>query len=232
MKPVENSIPLAFSLCAHGLLLAGMLLFAHTQTASQEKVYRVALADMASAPSQPQAPVAVEQPAPPPPPPPTPKAEEHPAKATPEIPKPDVKKISPKKADAPVTKPQPVAPPVQATPPVAPQTTAAGPQARNIGGLNAYESDVLDQRPGITRQVEPEYPARAKRMNIQGKVAVQMVIDTSGMPRNCSVVRAEPQGYFEDAAIAAASSMRFTPGKLKGQPVNTLVLLPFTFRLR
>ena len=69
-------------------------------------------------------------------------------------------------------------------------------------------------------------------MNVQGKVAVQMVIDTSGLPHNCSVVRAEPSGYFEEAAIAAASSMRFTPGKLKGQPVNTVVLLPFTFRLR
>lgn len=230
MKPVENSIPLAFSLCAHGLLLVGMLLLAHTQTVSQEKVYRVALAEMASAPSLPQPPAAVEPPALPSPP--APKVEDSPAKPAPEVPKPDVKKIGPKKQDTPIKKPQPVTPPVQPNPQVAPQTTAAGPQARNIGGLNAYESDALDQRPGITKRVEPEYPAKARRMNIQGKVAVQMVIDTSGMPRNCSVVRADPSGYFEDAAIAAASSMRFTPGKLKGQPVNTLVLLPFTFRLR
>jgi len=26
--------------------------------------------------------------------------------------------------------------------------------------------------------------------------------------------------------------MRFAPGKLKGQPVNTLVVLPFAFKLR
>ena len=230
MKPVANSFPLAFSLCTHGLLLAGMLLLAHTQTVSKEKVYRVALAELAPAPSQPQAPAAVETPAPLPEP--TPKVEDTPAKPAPEIPKADVKKISPKKSDTPIKKPQPVAPPVQPNPQPAPQTAPAGPQARNIGGLNAYETDVLDQRPGITRRVEPEYPAKARRMNIQGKVAVQMVIDTSGMPRKCSIVRADPPGYFEDAAIAAASSMRFTPGKLKGQPVNTLVLLPFTFRLR
>ena len=158
--------------------------------------------------------------------------ENSPVKPAPEVPKPDVKKISPKKSDTPIKKPQPVAPPVQSTPQAAAQTTAAGPQSRNIGGLNAYESDSLDERPSITRRVEPEYPAKARRMNVQGKVAVQMVIDTSGLPHNCSVVRAEPSGYFEEAAIAAASSMRFTPGKLKGQPVNTVVLLPFTFRLR
>ena len=229
MKSVAKNIPLAFSLCTHGLLLAGMLLLAHAQTASPEKVYRVALAEMAPAPSQPQAPAAVE---PPPPPPPAPKVENSPVKPAPEVPKPDVKKISPKKSDTPIKKPQPVAPPGQSTPQAAAQTTAAGPQSRNIGGLNAYESDSLDERPSITRRVEPEYPAKARRMNVQGKVAVQMVIDTSGLPHNCSVVRAEPSGYFEEAAIAAASSMRFTPGKLKGQPVNTVVLLPFTFRLR
>ncbi len=229
MKPVANSIPLAFSLCTHGLLLASMLLFAHTQTVSHEKVYRVALAEMASTPSLPQPPAAVEPPAPTPPPPP--KVESSPVKPAPEVPKPDVKKISPKKSDIPAKKSQPVTPPVQPSTQVAPQTTAAGPQAKSFGGLNAYESDVLDERPGITRRVEPEYPAKARRMNVQGKVAVQMVIDTSGMPRNCTIVHADPSGYFEDAAITAASSMRFTPGKLKGQPVNSLVLLPFTFRL-
>lgn len=92
MKSVAKNIPLAFSLCTHRLL-AGMLLLAHAQTASPEKVYRVALAEMAPAPSQPQAPAAVEPPPPPPPP-------------APEVPKPDVKKISPKKSDMPSAFPQ------------------------------------------------------------------------------------------------------------------------------
>lgn len=104
MKSVAKNIPLAFSLCTHGLLLAGMLLLAHAQTASPEKVYRVALAEMAPAPSQPQAPAAVEPP--PPPPPPAPKVENSPVKPAPEVPKPDVKKISPKKSDMPSAFPQ------------------------------------------------------------------------------------------------------------------------------
>ncbi|MDR2574106.1 MAG: energy transducer TonB [Desulfovibrio sp.] len=43
---------------------------------------------------------------------------------------------------------------------------------------------------------------------------------------------AAPTGYFEDAAIVAARNMRFLPGKIRGQPVNTVVLLPFVFHLR
>ncbi|WP_296934487.1 energy transducer TonB [uncultured Desulfovibrio sp.] len=101
-----------------------------------------------------------------------------------------------------------------------------------MGGFDAYACDVLDQRPSITRRIEPEYPPRARRMNIQGSVKVRLVVDASGQPCNCEVVSATPDGYFEEAALKAAKSMRFAPGKLKGQPVNTLVELPFIFRLR
>ncbi len=101
-----------------------------------------------------------------------------------------------------------------------------------MGGLSAYESDTLDQRPSITRRVEPEYPTKARRMNVQGSVKVRLVVDSSGLPHNCEVISATPDGYFEEAALNAARNMRFAPGKLKGQPVNTLVVLPFAFKLR
>jgi protein TonB len=46
------------------------------------------------------------------------------------------------------------------------------------------------------------------------------------------VHEANPPGYFEDAALDAARRTHFIPGKLRGQAVNTVVLLPFTFALR
>jgi protein TonB len=69
-------------------------------------------------------------------------------------------------------------------------------------------------------------------MNVEGKVMVELVVDTSGLPKACAVRSAEPSGYFEEAALNAAQKMRFIPGKVRGAPVNTLVLLPFAFRLR
>jgi protein TonB len=109
---------------------------------------------------------------------------------------------------------------------------ASGPRPRQFGGLSAYEQDHVDQRPSISRRVTPEYPARAKRMNVEGTVVVELVVDAAGLPRESSVRSAEPPGYFEEAALSAARNMRFIPGKLKGTPVNTMVRLPFAFRLR
>ena len=227
MMTTARSITLAFSVGMHALLLGGFIFLAKEAPNNAERVYRVALAEFAPAPNLPQAPPAVPD-APAPPPAPVPQKQDvQPSK--PVQPKPDVKKNSPKKSDTPV--PKEAVAPAQPSPPPAP-AAPAGPQPRTMGGLSAYESDSLDQRPSVTRRVEPEYPNKARRMNIQGSVKVRLVVDASGQPRNCEIISATPEGYFEDAALKAVQGMRFAPGKLKGQPVNTLVVLPFAFRLR
>ena len=222
-----RSMTLAFSVSMHALLLGGFIFLAKEAPDNAERVYRVALAEFAPAPNMTPPPPAVPEAPAPPPEPVTQKQEVQPPK--PVQPKPDVKKISPKKNDTPA--PKEAVAPVQPSPPAA-QAAPAGPQPRTMGGLSAYESDSLDQRPSVTRRIEPEYPTKARRMNIQGSVKVRLVVDSSGLPRNCEVISATPEGYFEEAALKAAQAMRFAPGKLKGQPVNTLVMLPFAFRLR
>ncbi len=234
-----------FSLALHGLIAGSCLLLAGHETAQTQRVYRVALADFATL-AQPAAqpgpavpePVQPEpvQPAPPPSPPDPP--EQKPA-PEPE-PAPVVqaaKKISPRKTDkkpaeAKKTRPapRPAPRPVSQTPAVA--AGPVGPSARNVGGISAYDSDHIDQRPGITKRVTPEYPGRARRMNMEGRVLVQVIVDTRGMPLNEAIIRATPTGYFEEAALKAVRRMRFSPGRLKGQAVNTVVMIPFEFRLR
>ncbi len=229
-----------FSLSLHALLFGGLLLLERDVPPNAETVYRVSLAELA----QPAAPPAPEPPAhePPAPEPPAPVPEPdlvpepEPAPESdvlPEPPKPEpvVRKISPKKLDKPAAKPKPKPAPRTPVPAVA-SPAPAGPVARNVGGYSVYEDKTLDQRPSVTRRATPEYPARARRMNVQGVVTVQMVVDTSGKPQHCVVVTAQPDGWFEEAALNAAKRMRFMPGRLHGQPVNTLVMLPFAFRLR
>lgn len=219
-----------FSVAVHGMIFGGSMLMAREEVRQTERVYRVALADFAQpVRQQPPVPPAPEPPKPETPPPPEP-PKPMPPKPEPQKTEPvkeQVRKISPKKSNKKPAKPRPVQPAPQPTPPV-----AAGPQARTIGGLSAYDSDKLDQRPGITKRVMPEYPTRARRMNVEGQVMVQVVVDKQGMPRNGQIVRATPSGYFEDAALKAVRRMRFTPGRLKGQVVNTVVMIPFAFRLR
>lgn len=162
-------------------------------------------------------------------------------------PEPDVRKVSPvKKKEVPLPRkekpkprpkakaePKPLARPAAADAAAIAQPAApAGPQAVRIGGYMAYKQDQIDHRPSIVRMAKPDYPARARRLGVSGKVTVQLVVDISGNPVEAQVKNAEPAGYFEEAALAAARKMRFMPGKLKGRPVNTMVLVPFNFSLR
>ena len=221
---------LLFSVAVHGLIFGGSMLMAREEVRQTERIYRVALADFAQqVREQPQAQPAPTQPKPetplPEPPKPDPLKPEPQKKIEPA--KEQTKKISPRKSNKKPARPRPAQPAPPPPPPV-----AAGPQARTIGGLSAYDSDTLDQRPGITRRALPDYPDRAMRLNVEVQVMVHFVVDKKVMPRNGQVVRATPSGYFEDAALRAVKRMRFTPGKLKGQVVNTVVMIPFAFRLR
>lgn len=111
----------------------------------------------------------------------------------------------------------------------------AGGQGTPEGTTHAsgvFAAHQVDKMPSVTRRVVPRYPSAAKKEGIEGRVVVRLVVDTSGMPGQCSINNASPQGYFEEAALQAAHKMRFTPGEKAGKPVKTLVLLPFEFRLR
>lgn len=114
-------------------------------------------------------------------------------------------------------------------------TVASGPPAdadAASGADKVYSPRQLDQSPAITRGVKPDYPSSARSRRVEGRVVVRMVVETSGQPGQCSIHSANPQGYFEEAALDAARRMRFRPGTKAGKAVRTLVLLPFDFNLR
>lgn len=254
MYTSARALTIIFSLCLHGSLVGLLTFFSAEAVSVQEKVYQVSLAEfapvsaagpVAEAPAaQPAAPPAPVEPSPPVPPEPVVKPE------PPKPVEPEKKNISPKKrADAPKPKPQPKPqqappPPVAAASPASNEqstsATSAAPTsggsatggARQVGGLMAHDVDRVDQRPSISRQVTPEYPTKARRMNVEGNAVVRLVVDTSGQPQSCAVHVANPPGYFEEAALKAARKTRFIPGKIQGQPVNTVVLIPFRFALR
>lgn len=96
----------------------------------------------------------------------------------------------------------------------------------------AYETDDVDQRPSVVKNARVEYPRKARRLGVSGRVVVQLVVDTEGKPQACEIRSAEPAGHFEEAALSAARGMRFIPGKIQGRPVNTVVLIPFNFSLK
>ena len=239
MRPLYRFAAIFFSFGLHGAIIISTFLLADASALPEEKVYRVSLAEFAAAEPA-VAPLAapVEEPSalpaepvvqPEPEPEPVPVVV--PPKSTPR-PKPQPEKPRPRPVE---NLPQPAPAPTNSTPQQASTSQGAGTGGRGpyqIGSMSAYSEDIVDQRPSISRRGMLEYPDSARRRNIQGEVVVRLVVDTSGLPQQCTIHSSSPKGVFDNAALTAARKTRFIPGKMKGQPVNTVVQIPYKFSLR
>lgn len=87
-----------------------------------------------------------------------------------------------------------------------------------------------DAMPRPLKIVQPIYPAALKLDNLEGKAQVEFVVDRTGRVVQARVVSASHPGFAE-SALAAIKNWRFRPGAKAGRPVNTLVQVPFEFRL-
>ncbi len=90
---------------------------------------------------------------------------------------------------------------------------ASGP---STGGPAAGED--VDVVPLV--RVNPQYPPRAMQRGVEGYVHVQFTITQAGTVKDVSVVRAEPETYFEDAAINAVKKYKYKPKLIDGAPVE------------
>jgi protein TonB len=76
-----------------------------------------------------------------------------------------------------------------------------------------------------------KYPAQAKRMQIQGRVFIEFVVDKDGKITNVVVVKGIGAGCDEEAMRVLENSPTWNPGKQRGRPVRQKMVLPITFRL-
>lgn len=75
------------------------------------------------------------------------------------------------------------------------------------------------------------YPQAARRDSVQGVVYVEATVDKEGNVVKAVVLK----GVREDlnnASIEAVRSVKFTPGKHKGKPVEAIVTIPISFKLK
>lgn len=85
--------------------------------------------------------------------------------------------------------------------------------------------------PGSCRA--PVYPASLRAAMVEGRVLLQVVIDTAGRiePQTIRTVNST-HSYFDEAARRALTSCRYRPARLNQQPVRVAVQIPFAFQLR
>jgi protein TonB len=86
-----------------------------------------------------------------------------------------------------------------------------------------YPRAELQQSPAPIGELVPEFPAGAQVR--RGRVRLRILIDERGYPDQVTVVRAEPEGVFDQSAIAAFGGVRYSPGIRNGIPVKSQLLL-------
>ena len=82
-------------------------------------------------------------------------------------------------------------------------------------------------------KTDPEYPEEARKGHIEGKVMLQVKIDSNGVVSDVAVLHSEPEEYqpFIDSAIAAISHWRYQPATKYGKPVDVYFTIQVDFKL-
>lgn len=93
--------------------------------------------------------------------------------------------------------------------------------AAPVGGVSAFNEF-------IARNVA--YPAQARRMDVQGKVFVEFIVERDGTLTNIKVIKGIGAGCDEEAVRVVGIAPKWIPGKQRGKPVRQKMILPIAFK--
>jgi protein TonB len=94
-----------------------------------------------------------------------------------------------------------------------------------------YGMGEVDQVPIATFQVPPNYPYHAKRQGTEGVVSIRFLVNRVGEVSSFSVIKATPDGVFDEAARRSVLRWKFKPGVKDGEAVDTWVEMDIEFDL-
>lgn len=80
-------------------------------------------------------------------------------------------------------------------------------------------------------QQRVNYLRRARRFGIQGKVVLEIYVDSTGMLTNIKEIKS-PHNLLAKPSKEAAIKTNYKPATLNGKPVNSFIRVPFLFRMR
>jgi len=117
--------------------------------------------------------------------------------------------------------------PLPPSPPVASVATAPAPEpaAANEAAPPtpiARSEPAPPALPRLLRDAAPRYPLAARNRRIEGRVQVAFTIQPDGSVTDVRTVSAQPEGLFEQAALAAAARWQFEPTSRRVSTTRTL----------
>lgn len=218
---------LAFVVCAHLVILAGILM-SRPASPVGEKIMTPMTVSLINAPAldepqvMPKPTEVVEMPKKQPKPKPTPELSKLPAQELP-IPKPVVS--------------QPAELPVMAEPAVSENRVKTEPQhhvAEAPAKVEAVAEPVIEPpRFGAAylNNPPPAYPPMSRRSGEQGRVLLRVLVSENGLAESVQLDSSSGYEKLDRAAIEAVKKWSFIPAKRSNQPISAYVLVPVKFSL-
>ncbi len=80
--------------------------------------------------------------------------------------------------------------------------------------------------------IQPKYPTKAQRKNIQMSLTVNFAIDALGNINNIQIENKSKAHYFKPAIKSALKKWKFLPAEQNGQPINSSMTKIFSFYLK
>jgi protein TonB len=111
------------------------------------------------------------------------------------------------------------------------QLPAAAAAAPTVHEGDVIEVGDLDTPPHLVRAVKPQYPPIAQRQRIEGTVLLTVLVNENGDVSDVRLLRGDNRFGFDDAAIRAARSTKFSSPIKDGKRVKTWFPLPFKFQM-
>src|SRR5919201_6309641 len=120
----------------------------------------------------------------------------------------------------------------------APPREAARPAARPRPAVDSTSkvpqittTAAVDSAPRSVYCPAPEYPASLRGSGIQGRVRVELVVDTLGRPEPATIrAVASPNDSLSVAAVEAMKMCLFTPARAQGRAIRVLIQIPIDFK--
>ena len=94
-----------------------------------------------------------------------------------------------------------------------------------------FDSVDLDQAPQAVVRIPPPYPYKAREQGVEGYVAVKFLVRDDGTVGNVNILKAKPEGYFEDEVRRTLPKWKFQPGRIGGDAVTSWVVTTLRFDL-
>jgi TonB family protein len=104
----------------------------------------------------------------------------------------------------------------------------------NLGGLPKETLPVYltsgIKPPERTVFVQPEYPEQARKDEVEGKVVIEIIVNSAGDEDGDRVVT--PNSVFDDAALLAVRQWKYKPALKAGKPVKVYLTVSVEFKLK